>query len=47
MSRGHDFWQRLGWGANQETSRAIFEVFAEAGGNFIDTANEHGIKFYE
>jgi aryl-alcohol dehydrogenase-like predicted oxidoreductase len=27
------------WGANQETSRAIFEMFAEAGGNFIDTAN--------
>lgn len=27
------------WGANEETSRAIFEAFAEAGGNFIDTAN--------
>jgi aryl-alcohol dehydrogenase-like predicted oxidoreductase len=27
------------WGANRETSQAIFEAFAEAGGNFIDTAN--------
>ena len=27
------------WGANEETSRAIFEAFAQAGGNFIDTAN--------
>ncbi|GAB4239018.1 MAG: aldo/keto reductase [Elainellaceae cyanobacterium] len=27
------------WGANEATSRAIFDAFAEAGGNFIDTAN--------
>ena len=27
-----------GWGADKETSRAIFDVFAQAGGNFIDTA---------
>lgn len=27
------------WGANKEVSRAVFEAFAEAGGNFIDTAN--------
>jgi aryl-alcohol dehydrogenase-like predicted oxidoreductase len=27
------------WGANQATSRAIFDAFTEAGGNFIDTAN--------
>jgi aryl-alcohol dehydrogenase-like predicted oxidoreductase len=27
------------WGANEATSRAIFEAFTEAGGNFIDTAN--------
>lgn len=27
------------WGANRETSQAIFDAFAEAGGNFIDTAN--------
>ncbi|MBF2048191.1 MAG: aldo/keto reductase [Elainella sp. C42_A2020_010] len=27
------------WGANRETSQAIFDAFAEAGGNFIDAAN--------
>jgi aryl-alcohol dehydrogenase-like predicted oxidoreductase len=27
------------WGANEATSRAIFDAFVEAGGNFIDTAN--------
>lgn len=27
------------WGANRETSQAMFDTFAEAGGNFIDTAN--------
>ena len=27
------------WGANRETSQAMFETFAEAGRNFIDTAN--------
>ena len=27
------------WGANYETSKKIFEKFADAGGNFIDTAN--------
>ncbi|QYO67246.1 aldo/keto reductase [Leptolyngbya sp. 7M] len=27
------------WGASRETSQAIFDAFAEAGGNFIDTAN--------
>ncbi len=28
-----------GWGADKETSFAIIEKFAEAGGNFLDTAN--------
>lgn len=28
-----------GWGADQATSREMFESFVEAGGNFIDTAN--------
>jgi aryl-alcohol dehydrogenase-like predicted oxidoreductase len=28
-----------GWGADRSQSRAVFEAFAEAGGNFIDTAN--------
>ena len=35
MTFGEDW----GWGANAETSRAIFDAFVEAGGNFIDTAN--------
>lgn len=30
-----------GWGADKETSRQIFEAYAEAGGNFIDTANNY------
>ncbi len=34
MTFGEDW----GWGASKEASRAIFELFAEAGGNFIDTA---------
>ena len=33
------FGTEWGWGADRETSRAIFDVYAEAGGNFIDTAN--------
>lgn len=28
-----------GWGASKEESRKIFDAYAEAGGNFIDTAN--------
>lgn len=28
-----------GWGSEIDESRAVFEAFAEAGGNFIDTAN--------
>lgn len=30
-----------GWGADKETSRQIFEAYADAGGNFIDTANNY------
>jgi aryl-alcohol dehydrogenase-like predicted oxidoreductase len=30
-----------GWGADKETSRQIFHAFVEAGGNFIDTANNY------
>lgn len=33
------FGEEWDWGANRETSQAIFDAFAEAGGNFIDTAN--------
>ncbi|MEL7122254.1 MAG: aldo/keto reductase [Bacteroidota bacterium] len=35
MTFGEDW----GWGSSQETSKAIFDAFLEAGGNFIDTAN--------
>jgi len=28
-----------GWGADKATSQKMFDIFAEAGGNFIDTAN--------
>ena len=37
MTFGED-WQ---WGANREVSRQIFDKFAEAGGNFLDTANAY------
>jgi aryl-alcohol dehydrogenase-like predicted oxidoreductase len=30
-----------GWGADRDTSKAIFDAYAEAGGNFIDTANRY------
>lgn len=36
MSFGEDF----GWGISNSESRQIFDAFIEAGGNFIDTANE-------
>jgi aryl-alcohol dehydrogenase-like predicted oxidoreductase len=35
MTFGEDW----GWGAGADESRAIFDAFAEAGGNFIDTAH--------
>jgi len=35
MTFGEDW----GWGANRDESRAIFDAFAAAGGNFIDTAD--------
>ncbi len=35
MTFGEDW----GWGASREESRRMFDAFAEAGGNFIDTAN--------
>jgi aryl-alcohol dehydrogenase-like predicted oxidoreductase len=33
------FGQDWGWGSNFEESRKIFDLYREAGGNFIDTAN--------
>jgi aryl-alcohol dehydrogenase-like predicted oxidoreductase len=35
MTFGEDW----GWGSSREESRAVFDAFAEAGGNFVDTAN--------
>ena len=35
MTFGEDW----GWGSSYDESRKIFDLFAEAGGNFIDTAN--------
>ena len=35
MTFGEDW----GWGANKKDSRKIFDAYAEAGGNFLDTAN--------
>jgi aryl-alcohol dehydrogenase-like predicted oxidoreductase len=37
MTFGEDW----GWGASREQSRAIFDCFVEAGGNFIDTASNY------
>jgi len=35
------FGTEWGWGADKEESRKIFDVYANAGGNFIDTANRY------
>jgi aryl-alcohol dehydrogenase-like predicted oxidoreductase len=37
MTFGEDW----GWGAPEEESRRIFDRYAEAGGNFVDTANNY------
>ncbi|MGQ9805762.1 MAG: aldo/keto reductase [Chlorobiales bacterium] len=33
------FGTEWGWGTDYETSKKIFDVYAESGGNFLDTAN--------
>lgn len=33
------FGENWGWGASEKESRKIFDAYAEAGGNFVDTAN--------
>jgi len=33
------FGEEWGWGSSYDESRKMFDAFAEAGGNFIDTAN--------
>jgi aryl-alcohol dehydrogenase-like predicted oxidoreductase len=35
------FGEEWGWGASKEESRRLFDAYAEAGGNFIDTANRY------
>lgn len=35
------FGEEWGWGCDYATSKAIFDVYANAGGNFIDTANRY------
>jgi aryl-alcohol dehydrogenase-like predicted oxidoreductase len=35
------FGEEWGWGVNKEESKKVFDMFAEAGGNFIDTANRY------
>lgn len=35
------FGKEWNWGADYEQSKAIFDVYANAGGNFIDTANRY------
>jgi aryl-alcohol dehydrogenase-like predicted oxidoreductase len=33
------FGEEWGWGSSQAESRAVFDAYVEAGGNFLDTAN--------
>lgn len=35
------FGEEWGWGATKEESRRMFDAYAEAGGNFLDTANRY------
>lgn len=35
------FGTEWGWGCDYQTSKEIFDTFADAGGNFIDTANRY------
>jgi aryl-alcohol dehydrogenase-like predicted oxidoreductase len=35
------FGETWGWGASKDESRKIFDAFATAGGNFVDTANNY------
>jgi aryl-alcohol dehydrogenase-like predicted oxidoreductase len=35
------FGEEWGWGASEPESKRMFEAYAEAGGNFIDTANRY------
>jgi aryl-alcohol dehydrogenase-like predicted oxidoreductase len=35
------FGTEWGWGADKEESKKIFDAYANAGGNFVDTANRY------
>ncbi len=35
------FGEEWGWGASREESKRMFDAYADAGGNFIDTANRY------
>ena len=35
------FGTEWGWGATKDESRRMFDAYAEAGGNFLDTANRY------
>lgn len=35
------FGEEWGWGASKKESRAMFDAYVEAGGNFLDTANRY------
>ncbi len=35
------FGEDWGWGSSKEESRKVFDAYAEAGGNFLDTANRY------
>jgi aryl-alcohol dehydrogenase-like predicted oxidoreductase len=35
------FGEEWGWGASKEDSRKVFDAYVDAGGNFIDTANNY------
>jgi aryl-alcohol dehydrogenase-like predicted oxidoreductase len=35
------FGEEWGWGANKDESKRVFDMFSNAGGNFIDTANRY------
>ncbi len=35
------FGPEWGWGSTKEESKKVFDTYAKAGGNFIDTANRY------
>ena len=35
------FGKEWGWGSDKQESKKVFDTYAKAGGNFIDTANRY------